>query len=135
MAIKEEDLALCLMLNACLKNGKKLGVVQLGHRWFGLVSSMPEGSTDCTTSTRWSTKGLEWHNSDLCFILFATTGLVLSVLSPKLPLYDLVAWTEEISPSLISTSAPPYSPFATSFPIKKACRFSPCFGTFRQPLS
>jgi hypothetical protein len=36
------------MLNACLKSEKKVGVVQLGHRWFGLISSMNEGTTDCT---------------------------------------------------------------------------------------
>lgn len=92
LGITEDDLALCLMLNACLKSEKKVGVVQLGHRWFGLISSMNEGTTDC---------------------------LVLHVLSPKLPLYDLMAWTESTPPALISTMAPPYSPFATAFPIKK----------------
>jgi hypothetical protein len=49
----------------------------------------------------------------------AAAGLVLHVLSPKLPLYDLMAWTESTPPALISTLAPPYSPFATAFPIKK----------------
>jgi hypothetical protein len=38
------------MLNACLKSEKKVGVLQLGPHWFGLISSMNEGATDCTVT-------------------------------------------------------------------------------------
>lgn len=46
--LSEDDLSLCLMLNACLKNDKKIGVVQLDKRWFGLISSTNENGSDCT---------------------------------------------------------------------------------------